>query len=143
MFASIHSFYGINSTIYDEINYQFYSYIDILVWRKVKEKWLFLVKYYSSLVHEYILENSDISGYRIQINKFSKIIMLNSSKLYEKRGINSFPEYSNGYLKKYTLNHKNKDFKNIWSIIDKIRNNDNEGICYFRIESDYSIKKII
>ena len=107
------------------------SCIDILVWWKIKEKWLLLAKYYSYLVHEYILENWNIFGYWIKINKFSDIILLNSSKLYEKWGINSFPEYSNEYLIKYTLNHKSKDLKNIWNIIDKIRKNESEGILLF------------
>ena len=132
-------FYGINSRTYDGINlYDEYlflentcSYIDILVWWKIKEKWLLLVKYYSYLVHEYLLENSDIFGYRIQINDFSNIVILNSSKLYEKWGIDSFPDYSNEYLIKNILNHKSKDVKNIWNIIDKIRKNDSKGILLY------------
>ena len=66
--------------------------------------------------------------------------MLNPSKLYEEWGIDSFPDYSNEYFIKDILNYKSKDVKNIWNIIDKIRNNDNEGICYFSIENVYLIK---
>ena len=130
-------FYGVNSRIYDEINYEYFpfenntSYIDIPVSWKIKEKWLLLVKYYSYLVHEYILENNNIFGYRMQINDFSNIVMLNPYKIYEKWGIDSFPDYSNEYLIKNIPNNKNKDVKNIWKIIDKIRNNDNEGTLLF------------
>ena len=132
-------FYGINSRIYGEENNEYYpseeyiSLIDSLVRWKIKEKWLLLVKYYSYLVHKYILENSDIFGSLIKINKFSNIILLNTIKLYEKWGIDSFPDYSNEYLIKDISNNKNNDVKNIWNIIDKIRNSDNEGICYFSI----------
>ena len=98
------------------------------------------MKYYSYLVQEYILENSDIFGYLTKINKFSNIILLNPIKLYEKWGIDFFPDYSNEYLIKDISNNKSNDVKNVWSIIDKIRNNDNEGICYFIIESVYFIK---
>ena len=66
--------------------------------------------------------------------------MLNSSIIYEEWGIDSFPDYSNEYLIKDILNHKSKNIKNIWNIIDKIKNNDNEGICCFSIESVYFIK---
>ena len=100
----------------------------MLVWRKIKEKWSFVVKYYLYLVNEYILEHNDIFGYQIKINECSNIILLNPIKLYEKWGIDSFPDYSNEYLIEDISNHKNKDLKNIWNIIDKIRNNDNEGI---------------
>ena len=130
-------FYGISSRIYDEINDEYNSiantssYIDLLVRWKIKEKWLLHAKYYLSLINEYILENCDIFGYRIEINLFSNIIILNSSKLYEKWEINSFSDYSNEYFIKDTLNHKSKDIKNIWKIIDKIKNNDNEGILLF------------
>ena len=69
--------------IYDEVDIsnhiygpeKTYSFIDILVLRKVKEKWLFLVKYYSYIVHEYILEKSDTFGYLIKINEFSNTII--------------------------------------------------------------------
>ena len=133
--------------IYDEVNnsYHIYdpentsSFIDILVWRKVKEKWSFLVKYYSYLVHEYLLENSDIFGYLIKINKFSNIILHNPIKLYEKWGIDSFPDYLNEYLIEDISNSNNKNLENTWNTIDKIRNNDNEGICYFSIKSFYFI----
>ena len=93
----------------------------MLVFREIKEKLLLLVKYYSYLVNEYLLENSDIFDCRIQIDDLSSIAMLNSYKLYEKWGIDSFPDYSNEYFIKDILNHKNNDVKNIWNIIDKIR----------------------
>ena len=86
------------------------------------------------------MKNSDIFGYLIKINGFSNIILLNPIKLYKKWGIDSFPDYSNEYLIEDISNNKNNDAKNIWNIIDKIRNNDNEGICYFSIESVYFIK---
>ena len=136
-------FYGINSRICYEKNDEYYSsenntsYIDILVWKKVKEKWSFLVKYYSYRVREYKLGNSDIFGYLIKINKLSNIILLNPIKLYEKWGIDSFPDYSNEYLIENISN--NNDVKNIWNTIDNIRNNDNEGICYFSIKSVFFI----
>ena len=57
--------------------------------------------------------------------------MLNPSKLYEKWEIDSFPDYSNGYVIKDILNYKSNDIKNIWNIIDNIKNNDNEGIELF------------
>ena len=59
--------------------------------------------------------------------------MLNPSGLYDKWGIDYFPDYSNKYFINDTLNHKSKEVKNIWNAIDKIRNSDNEGICYFSI----------
>ena len=76
----------------------------------------------------------------MQIDDLSNIAMLNPYKLYEKWGIDSFPDYSNEYFIKNILNHKNNDVKNIWNIIDKIRNNENEGIIYFNIKSVYFIK---
>ena len=64
----------------------------------------------------------------------NSIILLNPIKLYEKWGIDSFPDYSNEYLIEDISNNKNNDVNNIWNTIDKIRNNDNEGICYFRFK---------
>ena len=133
-------FYGINSRTYDGLNLynedlfleNTSSCIDILVWWKIKEKWLLLAKYYSYLVHEYILENCNIFDYRIKTNKFSEIVLLNPIKLYEKWGIYSFPNYSNDYSIQNISNHKNKDIKNIWNIIDKIWKNYNEGILLFK-----------
>ena len=133
-------FYGINSRIYDERNDEYYlsknntSFIDKLVCWKIKEKLFLLVKYYSYLVHEYILKNSDLFGYLIKINDYSNVILLNPIKLYEKWGINSFPDYLNEYLIENISNNKTKDIKNIWNIIDKFKNNDNEGILFFSIK---------
>ena len=129
-------FYGVNSRTCGEVNLydEYYSlkkaypYIDILVEWKIKEKWLLLAKYYSYLIHEYTFENSDIFEYQVEINDYSSIILLNPSKLYEKWGIDCFPDYSNEYFIKDTLNYKNYEVKNIWNIIDKIRKNENEGI---------------
>ena len=66
--------------------------------------------------------------------------MLNPIEFYEKWGIDSSLYYLGEYLIEDISNNKNKDVKNIWNIIDKMTNNDNEGIFYFSIESVYFIK---
>ena len=135
MFQHENIFYGIESSVEDKIEhfdkmavisdtenkYKISNlFIDLILSSKIKEKLSLCLKYYSYVIYDKILEIKNMFKY--QFNDLWTIIFLHPDNSYK----NWWKDYLPYRPDSFGILVKN-DTNSVWTLIERIKNNENKG----------------